>query len=93
MQVNDFRLSGGLVRAFPGPRFGASGLREACGVEEGEPMVMTALKPMGLSVEELARQTYEFAKGRDPYNQGRPRFGEPEVGSLRATRWRRAARR
>ena len=26
-------------------------------------MVMTALKPMGLSVEELARQTYEFAKG------------------------------
>ena len=63
VQVNDFRLSGGLVRAFPGPRFGASGLREACGVEEGEPMVMTALKPMGLSVEELARQTYEFAKG------------------------------
>lgn len=63
VQVQDIHLSPGLVEAFPGPRFGSDGLRELCGVAKGEPLVMTALKPMGLSVDQLAHQTYCFAKG------------------------------
>jgi ribulose-bisphosphate carboxylase large chain len=63
VQVADVRLSRGLREALPGPRYGSKGLRELCRVSEGEPLVMTALKPMGLSVEDLARQTYQFAKG------------------------------
>jgi len=63
VQVEDIKLSKGLADAFPGPRFGTEGLHKLVGVALGEPLVMTALKPMGLSVEALAHQTYCFAKG------------------------------
>ena len=63
VEVLDIKLSQGLARSFPGPKFGSQGLRKLVGVPEGEPLVMTALKPMGLSVEQLAQQTYAFAKG------------------------------
>eukprot|EP00976_Prorocentrum_cordatum_P117504 1196317-Prorocentrum_minimum.AAC.2 len=39
-----------------------SGLRERCGVPSG-PLLMTALKPMGRSVAELADMAYKFARG------------------------------
>ena len=60
--VDDVTLSPTLLGKFLGPRFGTSGLRDALGVPRGA-MLMTALKPMGTSVEKLARMAYDFAKG------------------------------
>lgn len=51
-----------LLATFRGPRFGRTGLRELFGVAD-RPLICTALKPMGLTNEELARQAYQFAKG------------------------------
>lgn len=45
-----------------GPRFGRAGLRERLGVAE-RPLLCTALKPMGLSVKELAGMAYQLAAG------------------------------
>jgi ribulose-bisphosphate carboxylase large chain len=62
VMVDDVTLSPTLLGKFLGPRFGTSGLRDALGVPRGA-MLMTALKPMGTSVEKLARMAYDFAKG------------------------------
>ncbi len=42
------------VDFLPGPRFGVEGVRELCGVESRRPLLCAALKPLGLSPEELA---------------------------------------
>lgn len=47
---------------FPGPRFGAEGVRERLGVY-GRPLAFTALKPMGLPPEALAEEAYQCALG------------------------------
>ena len=62
VMVDDVTLSPTLLGKFLGPRFGTSGLRELLGVPSGS-MLMTALKPMGTSVEKLAKMAYDFAKG------------------------------
>ena len=62
VMVDDVTLSPTLLGKFLGPRFGTSGLRDALGVPRGA-MLMTALKPMGTSVEKLAKMAYDFAKG------------------------------
>jgi ribulose-bisphosphate carboxylase large chain len=62
VMVSDLELPPRVLRDFPGPRFGVQGIRQLIGVPEG-PLVMTALKPMGLSSEELAEIAYGFAKG------------------------------
>jgi ribulose-bisphosphate carboxylase large chain len=54
----------GLLARFPGPRFGVAGLRELCNVFERRPLLCAALKPVGLSVEDLADLAHEFALGR-----------------------------
>lgn len=51
-----------VTRWFRGPRFGREGLRERCGVRH-RPLLCSALKPMGLSAEELAAQAYAFTLG------------------------------
>lgn len=43
-----------LLAAFPGPALGIAGLRALCGVPR-RPLLCAALKPLGLSVRELAR--------------------------------------
>jgi ribulose-bisphosphate carboxylase large chain len=45
-----------------GPRFGVSGVRRLLHTES-RPLLATALKPMGLGVEELASLAYRFARG------------------------------
>ena len=60
--VMDVDLPQCVLREYPGPRFGVDGLRHLLRVPEG-PLVMTALKPMGLSSQELAEIAYGFAKG------------------------------
>ncbi len=77
-----------------GPRFGVSGVRRLVGVES-RPLLATALKPMGLSAEELATLAYKFARGgidliKDDHgvtNQVTAPFGE------RVTRCAEAVRR
>ncbi len=62
IRVDELELSPALLRAFVGPRFGRAGLRERLGVAT-RPLLCTALKPMGLSVAQLAEQCYRFALG------------------------------
>lgn len=45
-----------------GPRHGLAGLQRLCGVS-GRPLVASALKPAGLSVDELAHLAYGFGLG------------------------------
>lgn len=55
-------LSDGVQAICAGPRFGAEGLRLQAGVESG-PLIMSAIKPVGLSTGELARLAHDFALG------------------------------
>ena len=55
-------LSDGIAAICPGPRFGAEGLRRQAGVEAG-PLIMSAIKPVGLSTRDLARLAHDFALG------------------------------
>ncbi|WP_018900948.1 RuBisCO large subunit C-terminal-like domain-containing protein [Rhizobium sp. 2MFCol3.1] len=61
-RVEGIRLSAGLRALCPGPRFGAAGLRTRTGVTSG-PLIMSAIKPVGLSTAELAKLAYNFALG------------------------------
>jgi ribulose-bisphosphate carboxylase large chain len=51
----------GLFAHYRGPRFGQQGLRDLLGVPE-RPLLMTALKPLGLSPEALAELAYRYAR-------------------------------
>ncbi len=55
-------LPDSLLREFRGPRFGRQGLRELLAVPR-RPLLGTALKPMGLSPQELADLAFRFALG------------------------------
>ena len=50
-----------LLAALSGPRLGIAGLRELTGVR-GRPLLCTALKPLGLSANQLAQLAYGFAR-------------------------------
>lgn len=51
-----------LKNLLPGPSFGISGIRKLLGIKK-RAMSSTALKPIGLSADELAQQAFLFAKG------------------------------
>jgi len=61
-RVEEIRIPESLLNLFKGPRFGRQGLRELLKVPH-RPLLFTALKPMGLSSEELAGLAYKFALG------------------------------
>ena len=50
-----------LLRSLPGPRFGITGLRSLVKAER-RPLVSAAIKPIGLSSRQLARQAAAFAR-------------------------------
>jgi len=52
-----------LLAAFRGPAFGIDGLRALCGVGSRRPLVMAALKPLGLSAAGLAALAGRLAEG------------------------------
>jgi len=54
--------SPGLAAAFPGPGFGISGLRARLGIER-RPLVVSALKPIGRSVGDLAGFAADMVRG------------------------------
>jgi ribulose-bisphosphate carboxylase large chain len=62
IKIIDIRLTPDQLRAFGGPRYGIGGLRAALGVH-GRPLAATAIKPLGLSVQELARLAAGYALG------------------------------
>ncbi|MFP4375333.1 MAG: RuBisCO large subunit C-terminal-like domain-containing protein [Spirochaetaceae bacterium] len=62
VRVERIDPSSAILAKFRGPRFGTDGLRQAVGVAD-RPLLMTALKPMGLSNENLARIAYDCALG------------------------------
>jgi ribulose-bisphosphate carboxylase large chain len=55
-------LSAGIAAICPGPRFGMEGLRAQACVASG-PLMMSAIKPVGLATRELARLAHDFAVG------------------------------
>jgi ribulose-bisphosphate carboxylase large chain len=62
IKIIDIRLTADQLRAFGGLRFGVAGLREKLGVF-ARPLAATAIKPLGLSVQELARLAGGYALG------------------------------
>ena len=60
VELEDVRLPASLVRMLGGPRFGLAGLRRLTGVES-RALTASALKPMGLSVAELADLCHTFS--------------------------------
>lgn len=62
IRVEDITLSEGILALCSGPRFGMPGLRERTGVGKG-PILMSAIKPVGLSAQELGRLAHDFALG------------------------------
>lgn len=61
IRVERLELPERLLAWFRGPRFGQQGLRALVGVPR-RPLLMTALKPLGLSVEALAELAYRYAR-------------------------------
>lgn len=62
IKVLDIRLPDPLLAQFTGPRFGTKGLREKLQVIH-QPLLCTALKPMGKSATALAELAYQCALG------------------------------
>lgn len=62
IRVESLDLPPSLTTAFKGPRFGRQGIRELLGVSS-RPLTSTALKPMGLSPQQLAEMAYQCALG------------------------------
>lgn len=62
IRLVDVDLPASVQKVCGGPRFGVSGLRRLVDVPH-RPLVATAIKPMGLSVPELAQLAYQMARG------------------------------
>ncbi|MFP4680403.1 MAG: RuBisCO large subunit C-terminal-like domain-containing protein [Chitinispirillaceae bacterium] len=62
IRITDIRLDDALSHVFTGPRYGIEGIRGELGIFE-RPLACTALKPVGLSVTELAGLAGKFASG------------------------------
>lgn len=62
IRVERLELPPSLLALYRGPRFGQQGWRALLGVHD-RPLLMTALKPMGLSNAALAKLAYQFALG------------------------------
>lgn len=62
IKVEDIGLSSGILALCPGPRHGIQGLRARAGIGN-QPLLMSAIKPVGLSVSALARLAHDFALG------------------------------
>jgi ribulose-bisphosphate carboxylase large chain len=62
IRVQRLELPDALLASFSGPRFGRSGLRQRLNVPD-RPLLCAALKPMGLSPDDLAALAHRFALG------------------------------
>ena len=62
IRVEHLDLPESLLCSFKGPRFGRAGIRRLLNAPQ-RPLLSTAIKPMGLSSQELADLAYRFALG------------------------------
>ncbi|GAA4623238.1 RuBisCO large subunit C-terminal-like domain-containing protein [Cellulomonas oligotrophica] len=62
VRLVDVDLPAPVLAAGPGPRLGVTGVRRLVGAP-ARPLLATALKPVGLGVDELAERAYAFALG------------------------------
>jgi len=62
LRVEDILPSPGILELCKGPRHGIAGLRARAGIGES-PLLMSAIKPVGLSTSALARLAGDFALG------------------------------
>ncbi|AOG11958.1 RuBisCO large subunit C-terminal-like domain-containing protein [Agrobacterium sp. RAC06] len=62
LKVEDIALSPGILALSKGPRHGIAGLRARAGIGQ-TPLLMSAIKPVGLPTSELARLAHDFALG------------------------------
>jgi ribulose-bisphosphate carboxylase large chain len=62
VRILDVRLPGSLLSQLDGPRFGIDGLRVMLGVY-GRPLLATAIKPRGLSLQAMTQMAAAFARG------------------------------
>jgi ribulose-bisphosphate carboxylase large chain len=62
VQLVDIAWPAELLQQFPGPALGIPGVRELC-AEPARPLLCAAVKPLGLSIGELARDCRAFALG------------------------------
>ncbi|WP_276955096.1 RuBisCO large subunit C-terminal-like domain-containing protein [Allomeiothermus silvanus] len=62
VELIDIELPPNLLEAFSGPRYGIAGLRHLLNAYD-RPLTCTALKPQGLSPEQLSDLAYTFALG------------------------------
>lgn len=62
IRVEHLELPDSLLRCFKGPRFGREGLRSLLNILK-RPLLASAIKPMGLSSQELADLAYQLARG------------------------------
>ena len=83
LRLEDIRLPSALVRSFPGPVAGLSGVRERLGIY-GRPMTGSTIKPkLGLTAAEHAQMCYETLRGgidtvKDDENLGSQTFNQFE---------------
>jgi len=62
IRVQDFSLNQAMAKAFGGPRFGIDGIRKKLSVYD-RPLVASALKPIGRSIDELCAFANKMAMG------------------------------
>ena len=62
VRLVDVDLPASLAAALPGPRLGVAGVRALTGAPEGA-LLATALKPVGMTAEQLADLAYQVAAG------------------------------
>ena len=62
LKVEEIGLSPGILKLCPGPRHGMDGLRARAGIG-AMPLMMSAIKPVGLPTRDLARLAHDFALG------------------------------
>jgi len=102
VQLIDFEPGPELLQALPGPRFGLDGWRRALGLDDRAPRALTctALKPQGLSPQQLSELATTFARAgidviKDDHgiaDQDDARFG-PRVAAVQRAVERVAAER
>ncbi len=87
VRVVDVEVPATLSRRFGGPHQGIDGIRRLTGVS-GRALSCTALKPIGSTVEDLARMTRVFCEAGAGCHQGRPRLGRRRARLVQGTRCR-----
>lgn len=60
--ITEISLPDSFLKSLQGPRFGLRGLRQTLGIES-RPLLMTALKPMGLDSERLGKMAATLVEG------------------------------